>query len=168
MGPAESRHATVRPVLLRVTRPASDSTSRCFITAGNDMANGSASSLTDSSLRDKRASSARRVGSDNAAKVRSSSASLNLTMRLSIETRMRMSRTGPHFIETCENTRRRTRHKRHAARRKQGTATRRIEMENNGYTLEQNGKRPALTSLQYNQQTPCKGSSGIQIAQPPR
>jgi len=41
-------------------------------------------------------------------------------------------------------------------------------MENNGYTLEQNGKRPALTSLQYNQQTPCKGSSGIQIAQPPR
>ncbi|MGF6903073.1 hypothetical protein P3T22_004359 [Paraburkholderia sp. GAS348] len=95
MGPADRRHATVRPVLLRVMRPASDSTSRCFITAGKDIAKGSASSLTDRSLSsDRRASNARRVGSDSAAKVRSSSISLNLTMRLSIETRVRMSRTG--------------------------------------------------------------------------
>ncbi|AJZ60138.1 hypothetical protein OI25_205 [Paraburkholderia fungorum] len=87
IGPADNRHATVRPVLLRVMRPASDNTSRCFITAGNDIAKGSASSLTDRSFTpDRRASNARRVGSDSAAKVRSSNASLNLTMRLSIET----------------------------------------------------------------------------------
>lgn len=49
MGPADNRHATVRPVFVRVTRPASDSTSRCFITAGNDISNGCASSLTDRS-----------------------------------------------------------------------------------------------------------------------
>jgi hypothetical protein len=91
----------VRPVLLRVMRPASDNTSRCFITAGKDIANGSASSLTDRSFScDRRASNARRVGSDSAAKVRSSNVSLNLTMRLSIETRVRMSRTGACFLQS--------------------------------------------------------------------
>src|SRR4029077_11670101 len=48
IGSASSRQATVRPALVRLTRPASDSTSRCFITAGNDIANGVARSLTDS------------------------------------------------------------------------------------------------------------------------
>lgn len=103
IGPADRRHATVRPVLLRVMRPASDSTSRCFITAGNDIANGSASSLTDRSLSsERRASNARRVGSDSAAKVRSSTTSLNLTMRLSIETREEMSRTGASFSQSAQ------------------------------------------------------------------
>ena len=73
IGAARSRQATVRPVLARVTSPASDSTSRCFITAGSDMANGLASSLTDTlSVSLRRASKARRVGSASAAKVRSS------------------------------------------------------------------------------------------------
>ncbi len=65
----------MRPVLLRVTSPASDNTSRCFITAGSDMANGLASSLTEMlSVSLKRASMARRVGSASAAKVRSRAA----------------------------------------------------------------------------------------------
>jgi len=73
IGAALSWQLTVRPALLRVTRPASDSTSRCFITAGSEIGNGSASSLTVRlSVSPSRASSARRVGSDSAAKVRSS------------------------------------------------------------------------------------------------
>ena len=72
MGAARSRQATVRPALVRATSPASDSTSRCFMTAGSDMANGLASSLTErASFSLNRASSARRVGSARAAKVRS-------------------------------------------------------------------------------------------------
>jgi hypothetical protein len=72
IGPAVSCTATVRPVLVREIRPASESTSRCFITAGSDIENGCASSLTEISLRSlKRASRARRVGSESAAKVRS-------------------------------------------------------------------------------------------------
>ena len=47
IGSAASRQATVRPVLTRVTSPASESTSRCFITAGSDIACGRASSETD-------------------------------------------------------------------------------------------------------------------------
>ncbi len=75
MGSARSRQETVRPFLLRVTSPASDNTSRCFITAGSDMANGSASTLTESeSVWLSRASMARRVESASAAKVRSSGA----------------------------------------------------------------------------------------------
>jgi hypothetical protein len=71
MGPAVSRQATLRPVLLRVIKPASLSTSRCFITAGSETVNGRASSLTDKlSVSPSRASSARRVGSASAAKVR--------------------------------------------------------------------------------------------------
>lgn len=73
MGAADKRHATVRPVFARVIRPASDSTSRCFMMAGSDTGNGRASSLTETeSCAPSRASSARRVGSANAAKVRSS------------------------------------------------------------------------------------------------
>jgi hypothetical protein len=73
IGAASSRQDTVRPILCRAINPASDSTSRCFITAGSDMANGCASSLTDRlSLSLSRASSARRVGSESAANVRSS------------------------------------------------------------------------------------------------
>jgi len=73
MGTARNRQATTRPVLLRATSPASDSTSRCFITAGSDILNGSASSLTEMlSWPASRAKSARRVGSESAAKVRSS------------------------------------------------------------------------------------------------
>lgn len=81
IGPAASRHTTVRPVLVRVMSPASDNTSRCFITAGSDMANGCASSLTDKSApADRRASRARRVGSARAVNVRFKAASEYLTM----------------------------------------------------------------------------------------
>lgn len=74
MGVGASWQLTVRPVLLRVTRPASDSTSRCFMTAGSDIANGRASSLIETGSPPlSRATSARRVGSESAAKVRSRS-----------------------------------------------------------------------------------------------
>ena len=70
---AVSWQLTVRPVLLRVIRPASDSTSRCFMIAGSDTGNGRASSLTVTlSLRSSWATSARRVGSASAEKTRSS------------------------------------------------------------------------------------------------
>ncbi len=74
IGPAVSCTATVRPVLVREISPASFSTSRCFMTAGSDMENGCASSLTEIESRSvSRASSARRVGSERAAKVLSRS-----------------------------------------------------------------------------------------------
>lgn len=77
MGAAFSRHDTMRPVLLRVTKPASDSTSRCFMIAGSETGKGRAKSLTDRfSTSPRRASSARRVGSARAAKVRSSAMGL--------------------------------------------------------------------------------------------
>ena len=73
IGAAFNWHVTVRPVLVREIRPASDSTSRCFITAGSETAKGCASSLTETPSRSfSCASSARRVGSESAAKVRSS------------------------------------------------------------------------------------------------
>ena len=73
MGPAVRLQVTVRPVLLRAISPASDSTSRCFITAGSDIANGLANSLTVRSLRPSSwVSNARRVGSAIAANVLSS------------------------------------------------------------------------------------------------
>ena len=76
IGAAVSWQATVRPVLERVMSPASDSTSRCFMTAGSETGNGLANSLTDRlSLSLSRASSARRVGSARALNVRSSGAS---------------------------------------------------------------------------------------------
>jgi hypothetical protein len=72
IGSGVSSQATMRPVLVRLIRPASDSTSRCFITAGSDIGRGRASSLTDAlSPLFKRASKARRVGSASAANVRS-------------------------------------------------------------------------------------------------
>lgn len=76
IGFALSWHATVRPVLVRVISPASDSTSRCFMIAGSDIVNGSANWLTDiASFSLSRARIARRVGSDRALKVRSSGCS---------------------------------------------------------------------------------------------
>lgn len=73
IGAAVSWQFTVRPVFDRVTRPASDSTSRCFITAGRDIENGFASSLTETlSISLSRASRARLVGSARALKVLSS------------------------------------------------------------------------------------------------
>ena len=73
IGAGLSWQLTVRPILVRVTSPAPDSTSRCFITAGSDIENGCANSLIDKpSSSPRRASSARRVGSESAAKVRSS------------------------------------------------------------------------------------------------
>ncbi len=85
MGSASSRHATVRPVLLRATRPASDRTSRCFIIAGKDTGNGAASSLIERpGSCASRITSARRVGSERAAKVRSSAGPLHLTIWLSV------------------------------------------------------------------------------------
>ncbi len=76
IGAALSSQLTTRPLLVRATSPASLSTSRCFITAGSDIENGRASSLTDRpSLSASRSSSARRVASESAAKVRSSAVS---------------------------------------------------------------------------------------------
>ena len=73
MGPGVKRHTTVRPDLVRAISPASDRTSRCFITAGSDTANGAANALTESPGRfASRATNARRVGSASAANVRSS------------------------------------------------------------------------------------------------
>lgn len=77
MGAALRRHETVRPDLVRVMRPASDSTSKCFMIAGRETGNGRARSLTvTSSVSPRRASRARRVGSASAAKVRSKAACL--------------------------------------------------------------------------------------------
>ena len=85
MGAALRRQLTVRPDLVRATRPASDKTSRCFMIAGSDTANGSARALIErSGSSASRANNARRVGSASAAKVRSSGASLYLTMWLRI------------------------------------------------------------------------------------
>jgi hypothetical protein len=73
IGSAVNSHVTVRPALLRTINPASLSTSMCFITAGNVMSNGSASSLTVArSSWLSRANTARRVGSASAANMRSS------------------------------------------------------------------------------------------------
>jgi len=76
IGSGVSSQATMRPVLVRLISPASDSTSRCFMTAGSDIGSGRASALTEAlSLLLRRASNARRVGSASAAKVRSRVAS---------------------------------------------------------------------------------------------
>lgn len=76
----------MRPDLWRFTRPASDSTARCFIAAGSDISSGAASSLTESaSVPLNRASMPRLVESDSAEKMRSSRASEYLTIRFSIE-----------------------------------------------------------------------------------
>jgi hypothetical protein len=69
---AVSWQFTVRPLLLRVIRPASDSTSRCFMIAGKDTGNGRASSLTVTLSCSSRATNARRVGSASAENTRSS------------------------------------------------------------------------------------------------
>lgn len=88
MGVASKAHDTMRPVLWRLTRPASVSTARCFIAAGSDILSGAASSLTDSaSFPLSRASMPRRVPSDSAEKMRSSLASEYLTIRFSLEAR---------------------------------------------------------------------------------
>ena len=76
IGSGVRSQATTRPVLVRLTSPASESTSRCFITAGSEMGNGLANSLTETLVPSEScASSARRVGSARAAKVRSSALS---------------------------------------------------------------------------------------------
>ena len=76
MGAGVNWQATVRPVFSRVIRPASASTSRCFMIAGSDIENGRASALTERPCCSPSwASSARRVGSASAAKVRSSAIS---------------------------------------------------------------------------------------------
>jgi hypothetical protein len=73
IGAALRRQVTVRPDFVRATSPASDRTSRCFMIAGNETANGAASALTEmSGCSASRANSARRVGSASAANVRSS------------------------------------------------------------------------------------------------
>ena len=70
---AVRRQFTVRPLLLRLIRSASDSTSRCFMIAGSDTGNGRANSLTVTlSCSPSRATSARRVGSARAENTRSS------------------------------------------------------------------------------------------------
>lgn len=73
MGAAVSRQRTVRPFFWRSIKFARASTSRCFMTAGRETANGAAISVTASSgSLAKRATMARRVGSASAAKARSS------------------------------------------------------------------------------------------------
>ena len=92
MGSALSRQVTVRPLLDRVMSPASESTFKCLRIAGSDIVNGSASAPTgmpSSAFGSRRASSARRVGSASAAKVRSSASSEYLTIRLSIGSLLR-------------------------------------------------------------------------------
>src|SRR5258708_6544221 len=85
IGLAVKRHATVRQVFSRAIRPGSDSTSRCFMIAGSDIAKGCASSLTETLSRSpSRATNARRVGSASAAKVRSSTSSRYLTIWFTI------------------------------------------------------------------------------------
>lgn len=72
---------TVRPLLLRVISPASDSTSRCFMIAGSETGNGRASSLTVRlSSVSNRATNALRVGSASAENTRSSASSRYLTI----------------------------------------------------------------------------------------
>ena len=92
MGSALSRQVTVRPLLDRVMSPASESTFKCLRIAGSDIVNGSASAPTgmpSSAFGSRRASSARRVGSASAAKVRSSASSEYLTIGLSIRSLLR-------------------------------------------------------------------------------
>jgi hypothetical protein len=50
IGAAFSRQRTVRPLLARSIKSARAKTSRCFMTAGSETGNGSASSVTDRSL----------------------------------------------------------------------------------------------------------------------
>ena len=72
IGSGVSSQATMRPVLVRLISPASDSTSRCFITAGSDIGIGRPSTLTEAlSPLIKRDRRTRRVGSARAANVRS-------------------------------------------------------------------------------------------------
>lgn len=62
------------------------------MTAGSDIENGAASALTEiSGCAARRITSARRVGSESAAKVRSSRSSEYLTIRLTIATAARLS-----------------------------------------------------------------------------
>ncbi len=73
MGCAVNWQVTVRPIFVRRMRPASESTSRCFMIAGSETGKGFAISLTDMpSCSESRARIARRVGSDKAANVVSS------------------------------------------------------------------------------------------------
>jgi hypothetical protein len=73
IGAARKRQRTVRPLFCRSISRARASTSRCFITAGSDTANGLAISLTASPFsRARRSRMARRVGSASAANARSS------------------------------------------------------------------------------------------------
>lgn len=58
-----------RPFFSRATRPASSSTRTCLLTAGNDMSNGVAISVTLAGPFASRVRIARRVGSESAPKV---------------------------------------------------------------------------------------------------
>jgi hypothetical protein len=76
IGSGVRSQATMRPVLVRLTNPASESTSRCFMTAGSDIGKGFANSLTETLVPSLNcASIARRVGSARAENVRSSALS---------------------------------------------------------------------------------------------
>ncbi len=84
IGSGFKRQATTRPFFSREIRPASESTSRCFMTAGSDTGNGFASSLIETLPVPRRARIARRVESESAEKVRSNAAFLYLTIWFSI------------------------------------------------------------------------------------
>jgi len=85
IGAADSRQCTVRPVFLRSISFARTNTSRCFITAGSEMPNGSAICVIASpSSRARRSRMARRVGSASAANAVSSWIIIKSTISLSI------------------------------------------------------------------------------------
>src|SRR5204863_774194 len=73
-GEATSWHRRTRPSFSLTRRPARSSTFRCFVTAGSETSNGSASSVTFTSPLARRARIARRVGSESAENVASRAA----------------------------------------------------------------------------------------------
>jgi hypothetical protein len=74
----------VRPFFLRTISEAFSRSTKCFVTAGNVIASGAASSLTGASPSAKRARTARRVGSAKAKKVRSSESVYRFTIWYSV------------------------------------------------------------------------------------
>lgn len=73
-GAGSSAQLTTRPSFVRLTKPASSSTRRCFMNPGSDMAYGAASSLTARSPPASDSRIPRRVESASAANTASSSA----------------------------------------------------------------------------------------------
>jgi hypothetical protein len=88
--------------------------------------------------------------------VRSSTTSLNLTMRLSIEMHVEMSRTGACFSQSAQEEAKGALQKRYAARRK-NPATRRVKVENNRLHVraKRQRKRAPLSRYNKSRKTQC-------------